>query len=124
MKALLTILLLTFCLQAMAQVKQYQCYEYTVRGTEPGEREVVQDTLNISIMDSLIFIPLPGHDMLTPHRYALLVLNKTRYEEDIMYFLVFIISRRPAWLLVSDHHLYFWHDREEYLFFIHRKNYN
>lgn len=119
MTTLITILLLTLCLQAsgQAKLKQYRCYEYSIRG------KVVRDTVYISIMDNLVFIPVPGHDQVTMHDYVLKVVNKDKAAGETRYSLVFRYSLQPAWLLVSEYYLYFWHDREEYLYFINRKNY-
>jgi hypothetical protein len=111
MKPLITILLLFICSIATAQeVKQYQCFTYTIRG------KAKEDTVNISLSDSLVFIQLPGHDQSTLHNYVLRVKTRHRKGPETYYFLVFMKSRRTATLLVNDYHLYFTHDREEYLY--------
>jgi hypothetical protein len=63
-----------------------------------------------------VFIQLPGHDRITLHNYVLRVKTRHRKGPETYYFLVFMKSRRTATLLVNDYHLYFTHDREEYLY--------
>lgn len=110
----LTILLVLVTTLATAQMKQYQCGSYSIRG------ELIRDTVNISIIDSTVYIMLPGHDHKTLHTYMLRVQKKTRNGGDLIYSLTFSSARRPAILLVNEYHIYFRHDREEYLYYITR----
>jgi hypothetical protein len=113
MTTMATILLLMICTCAGAQVKQYQCTSYSVRG------DIKEDTVNISIMDSVLFIELPGHDHQTMHRYTLKIMNITSRDVGTVYRIVFSSGRKGV-IIINAYHIYFRHDREEYLYYIGR----